>query len=186
MDLEKILEDIIKKKYEDLHPPDVGNKKFSKIKDFEANAIGQIGETFAKEVLSKFAQSIVEEGIIHTQYDIKAKNSQGTDILFEVKTARKGKKNNTFQFNGLNHYYSYDYLLCIGICEDNIKFRIFSKASIKYHHTDRNYYIEEGSQFKKQLVKMNPNNTTNLKLTLKFEDLKDINDIESELTNIFS
>jgi len=36
----------------------------------------------------------------------------------------------------------------------------------------------------KQLVKMNPNNEVNFKLTLNKKELKDINNLENELNNI--
>ncbi len=68
MDLEQTFLKIIEKKHEELNLGQDYNAIFSKIRDFEANAIGQIGEEFLKSVLNSF----------------------------EVKTARKGRTNNTF------------------------------------------------------------------------------------------
>ena len=94
-------------------------------------------------------------------------------IYFEVKTARKGRTNDTFQFNGINPNYNYDYLVCIGITEDELFYRIFLKSSIKYAHKERKHFVEQDN-FKMQLVKMNPNNLVNLKLTIHKKNLYNI------------
>jgi hypothetical protein len=78
---------------------------------------------------------------------------------------------------------NYNYLLCIGICEDAVLFRIFEKKDISYHHKDRKFYIKQGD-FEKQLVSMNPNNQVNLKLTLNLKELFNINYIDKKLTEI--
>ncbi len=62
------------------------NAIFSKIRDFEANAIGQIGEEFLKSVLNAI-DGVINDGIIHDEYDIMTKSG----VSFEVKTARKGR-----------------------------------------------------------------------------------------------
>jgi len=167
-DLEKTLLDIIERKHEELNLGRDYNAKFSKIRDFEGNAIGQIGEEFAKHIIGELT-GIIDDGIIHNEYDIKTANG----ILFEVKTARKGRETNTFQFNGINPNYNYNYLLCIGICEDSIHFRIFEKKEITYIHKDRKFYIKQ-DDFSKQLVQMNPQNQVNYKLTLNLKELFDI------------
>jgi len=179
-DLEGKLQNIIEKKYKELNLGRDYNAKFSKIRDFEANAVGQIGEEFAKIIIKEFTE-IIDDGIIHNEYDIKT----GNDILFEIKTARKGRDNNTFQFNGINPNYNYDYLLCLGICENSIHFRFFSKKDIHYVHKERKHYIEEKG-FKKQLVQMNPQNQVNYKLTLNLKDLYDISQISEQLNSIFT
>ncbi|GAA7706745.1 hypothetical protein HpMMM85_14090 [Helicobacter pylori] len=48
------------------------NAIFSKIRDFEANAIGQIGEEFLKSVLNAI-DGVINDGIIHDEYDIMTK-----------------------------------------------------------------------------------------------------------------
>ena len=168
MDLEQKFLKIIEKKHRELNLGKDYSKKFSKIKDFEANAIGQIGEEYLKSIITE-STNIIDDGIIHNEYDILTK----TGKYIEIKTARKGRKNNTFQFNGINPRYNYDFMICLGICEDKLLYRIFKKTDLKYIHKDRKYFIEQDG-FKKQLVHMNPDNLVNFKLTMSIIDLFDI------------
>lgn len=177
--LEKKLQKIIERKHQELNLGRDYSQKFSKIRDFEGNAVGQIGEEFAKEIIRSFTE-IVEDDIIHNEYDIKTIKG----ILLEIKTARKGRDNDTFQFNGINPRYNYDYLLCLGICENSIHFRIFKKSEIEYRHNQgRKHFIAQGD-FEKQLVKMNPNNEVNFKLTINLRDLFDISRLSEQLQKI--
>ncbi len=91
IDLEQTFLKIIEKKHEELNLGQDYNAIFSKIRDFEANAIGQIGEEFLKSVLNAI-DGVINDGIIHDEYDIMTKSG----VSFEVKTARKGRTNNTF------------------------------------------------------------------------------------------
>ena len=180
MDLDIILQTIIERKHSELNLGKDYNAKFSKIRDFEANAIGQIGEEFAKEIIKELTE-IIDDGIVHNEYDIKTSNG----LLFEIKTARKGRSNDTFQFNGINPNYNYDYLLCVGICEDAIYYRFFSKKNVSYIHKERKFYITQDN-LKKQLVQMNPQNQVNYKLTLNLKDLFEISAIYEKLKLILS
>ena len=178
--LEAKLKEIIERKYYETKLGKNPNAKFAKIGDLEGNAVGQIGEEYAKFLVSQFAE-IVDDGVIHDEYDIQTKNA----VFFEVKTARRGSKNNTFQFNGINPNYNYNYLLCIGICEDAVLFRIFEKKEISYHHKDRKFYIKQGD-FEKQLVSMNPLNQVNFKLTVNLRDLFEISLLSNQLQTILT
>ncbi|GAA9233491.1 hypothetical protein HpHA215_09130 [Helicobacter pylori] len=151
---------------------------FSKIRDFEANAIGQIGEEFLKSVLNAI-DGVINDGIIHDEYDIMTKSG----VSFEVKTARKGRTNNTFQFNSINPRYNYDFLICLGACEDKLLYRIFKKDEINYIHKERKYFMKQ-NEFKKQLVPMNPDNQVNYKLTLNIKELKEITSLIKELERV--
>lgn len=71
--------------------------------------------------MSRFG-SVKNDGTIHDEYDIQMDNN----IKLEVKTARKGN-NDTFQFNGINPAYNYDYLICIGVCPNKILYRILGR-----------------------------------------------------------
>ncbi|MDR2292496.1 MAG: hypothetical protein LBE11_03380 [Prevotellaceae bacterium] len=176
--LEAKLQEIIERKYLETKLGKNPDAKFAKIGDLEGNAVGQIGEEYSKFLISQFVE-IIDDGIIHDEYDIQTKNG----VFFEVKTARKGNKNNTFQFNGINPNYNYNYLLCIGICEDAVLFRIFEKKDISYHHKDRKFYIRQGN-FEKQLVSMNPNNQVNFKLTLNLKELISISLLHDQIQTI--
>ncbi|GHT14990.1 hypothetical protein AGMMS4956_14010 [Bacteroidia bacterium] len=177
-DLEDKLQEIIERKYLEVRLGKNPNAKFAKVIDLEGNAVGQIGEEYAKFLVNRFTE-IIDDGVIHDEYDIQTKNG----VLLEVKTARKGTKNNTFQFNGINPNYNYNYLLCIGICEDAVLFRIFEKKELSYHHKDRKFYIKQGD-FEKQLVAMNPNNQVNFKLTLNLKELLSISLLPNQLQTI--
>lgn len=186
-DLEEIFKKIIEKKYVESGFEKENNEKFSKIKPFEANAIGGIGEEFIKEILSKLTK-ILDEGTIHNEYDVCTESG----VRFEIKTARKGKTNNTFQFNGINPQYNYNYLICIGICFDKIVYRIFEKNNISYKHEkeNRGYVIEQkkdeynNNSINKKLVSMNPGNQVNFKLTLNISEMSDLQNFYVNLKSI--
>jgi hypothetical protein len=177
-DLESALQEIIEQKYREVNKDRNFASKFSKIHDLEGNAIGQIGEKFARMVIREFDE-VIDDGVIrHDEYDIQTKNGK----RFEVKTARQGQRD-TFQFNGINPDYNYDYLLCLGICADSILFRIFLENEIFYNHQQRKRYIEQGA-LKKQLVPMNPGNAVNYKLTLTIKDLFNVSLLLEQLRSI--
>lgn len=52
MNLEDKFLEIIERKHKELNLGKNYNEKFSKVRDFEANAIGQIGEEYIKYVIS--------------------------------------------------------------------------------------------------------------------------------------
>ncbi len=122
---------------------------------------------------------VIYDGIIHDEYDIMTKSG----VSFEVKTAQKGRTNNTFQFNGINPRYNYDFLICLGVCEDQLLYRIFKKDEINYIHKERKYFMKQ-NEFKKQLVPMNPDNQVNYKLTLNIKELKQITNLIKELERV--
>lgn len=114
---------------------------------------------------------------MHDQFDIITKSK----IYIEVKTARKGRTNDTFQFNGLNPEYNYDYLICLGICEDKLLYRLFLKSEMQ--KKDSVYYVTQDN-FMGRLVQMNPGNNVNYKLTIKLRDLYEISHIIEDLTKL--
>ncbi|QQW73777.1 restriction endonuclease [Helicobacter pylori] len=152
MDLEQTFLKIIEKKHKELNLGQDYNAIFSKIRDFEANAIGQIGEEFLKSALNAI------DGVINDT-------------------------NNTFQFNGINPRYNYDFLICLGVCEDQLLYRVFKKDEINYIHKERKYFMKQ-NEFKKQLVPMNPDNQVNYKLTLNIKELKEITNLIKELERV--
>ncbi|BDQ27738.1 hypothetical protein ASB1_14140 [Helicobacter heilmannii] len=118
--------------------------------------------------------------VIHDEYDLL---SQGRKI--EIKTARKGLRNNTFQFNGINPKYNYDYIILLGISANDLLYYIIDKKQDhSYKHKERKDTIRINGK-EKQLVAMNPGNLANYKLTLSLKDLKPIMGFAEELTKIF-
>lgn len=178
MEIKNILLEIIETKYNDIKE----FKRtgiFEKINCFEGNAIGQIGEKFIKEICKNFQIDYEnnENEVIHDEYDIIINNKK-----VEIKTARKGLKNNTLQFNGINPKYNHDYIILLGLQPEKAGFLIISGKEI-YDHKTRSYYLNINGKNKK-LVQMNPDNQVNYKLTLSFNVLKDINEITEELKKI--
>ena len=84
MNLEQKFIEIIERKHRELNLDKDYSQKFSKIRDFEGNAIGQIGEEYIKMIVSEITE-IVDDGVIHNEYDILTKSGK----YIEVKTARK-------------------------------------------------------------------------------------------------
>lgn len=146
---------------------------------FEGNAIGQIGEKFVKSIFDIYQISYTTDTkeIIHDEYDIL---SNGKKI--EVKTARKGLKNDSFQFNGINPNYNYSFIILIGITSSNVLYHIVPKPY--YVHKDRKHIIDISINNQKSLVAMNPGGNVNYKLTLNLKDLKPIDDIANELKSL--
>lgn len=179
-DVNNIMENIINEKYKELNSSSELNDRFVKIKSFEGNAIGQIGENFVKEVFHSYNLPIVDLGkdIVHDEYDLISNNKK-----IEIKTARKGIKNNTFQFNGINPIYNHDYIILIGLTTNHLYYKIINGHSI-YDHTTRKHYLTINN-CRKQLVSMNPGNSVNYKLTLNLSELDDISEFVNELKNIF-
>ena len=178
MSLEEQFIEIIERKHNELNLGKDYSQKFSKIRDFEGNAIGQIGEEYMKLVVSNISP-VQNDATIHNEYDILTESGK----YLEVKTARKGRTNNTFQFNGINPRYNYDYLVCLAVCEDRLLYRIFLKSEMTYIHKERNHFIIQG-EYRRQLVKMNPENQVNLKLTISMSDLFDISNLPNELRTL--
>ena len=126
---------------------------------FEGNAIGQIGEKFIKEVFKalKLPLNELSQEIIHDKYDLL---SNGKKV--EIKTARKGLNNDTFQFNGINPKYNYDYIILLGITTQNVYYYIVDKRrDYTYNHSLRKEFIKINDK-DKQLVAMNPDNQVKL------------------------
>ncbi|WP_324286859.1 type II restriction endonuclease [Helicobacter pylori] len=62
-------------------------------------------------------------------------------------------------------------------------YRIFKKDEIHYIHKERKYFMKQ-SEFKKQLVPMNPDNQVNDKLTLHLKELEEITNLIKELERV--
>lgn len=180
MNVNEMLLKIIEDKHEELLKFKEKSGIFDKISHFEANAIGQIGEKFAKEMFKKCGLKMLEFGeTIHDEFDIALENG----VKIEIKTARKGLKNDTFQFNGINPHYNCDYILCLGLSVEKAYFKLISGAKI-YNHKERKFYLKVDNK-ERQLVAMNPGNQANYKLTLSIKQLDTIDTLETKLKEVF-
>ena len=181
IDVNNIMENIINEKYQELNSVEEENHRFVKIKTFEGNAIGQIGESFVKKVFMSYNIPMQDLGreVVHDEYDLI---SNGKKI--EIKTARKGFNNDSFQFNGINPIYNHDYIFLIGLTTNHLYYKIIDGHSIYDHATRKHYLMVNGNR--KQLVSMNPGNSVNYKLTLRLNDLEDISNFVAELQRLFN
>ncbi len=180
-DINSILKNIIDDKYNEL----IAYKEtgiFDKIHQLEGNAIGQIGEKFIKQIFNKLNIKMKDFGkVIHDEFDICLDDTNETKI--EIKTARKGLKNNSLQFNGINPHYNCKYIICLGLTATAAYFKVISGNKI-YNHKTRHFYLNiDGKE--KQLVSMNPGNTANYKLTLQLSNLEPITDLEITIKELF-
>ncbi|GAA9113230.1 hypothetical protein HpHA162_11500 [Helicobacter pylori] len=66
----------------------------------------------------------------------------------KLKQREKAELTTLFQFNGINPRYNYDFLICLGVCEDKLLYRIFKKDEINCIHKERKYFMKQ-NEFKK-------------------------------------
>lgn len=108
-EINTILKEIIGNKYNELNAYKEQGI-FDKINELEGNAIGQIGERFIKKIFTKLNIKMKDFGdVIHDEFDICLDDDEETKI--EIKTAIKGLKNNSLQFNGINPNYNCKYII---------------------------------------------------------------------------
>lgn len=185
MNVNDILLDIINKKFNELQKYKA-NGIFEKINTFEGNAICQIGEIFVKEIFNKLNIKMKDFGeILHDEFDICLDDDENIQkaTKIEIKTARKGLKNNIFQFNGINPHYNVKYIICLGLCIDDAYFKIISGDKI-YDHKTRSFYLIVEDK-KKKIIAMNPGNQANYKLTLNLNELEKIENFPDKINEIF-
>ena len=107
---------------------------------------GEIGEEFIRRYL---AQNGIEAG--------NGGRTSRTDLRigqlrFEVKTASLGV-NGTFQFNHVRMDRDYDYLLCLGICPDQVVFEMWRKGAVAENRAGRLVRMAEGQAVTYKLTK---------------------------------
>jgi len=130
-------------------------------------------------ILNNFECTTNTKDIIHDEYDILSNNKK-----IEIKTARKGIKNDTFQFNGINPNYNYSFIILIGITSNDVFYNIVPKS--RYIHKGRKHIVDLSNGQQKTLVAMNPGSNVNYKLTLNIKDLKPIEEFIGELKDWLS
>lgn len=115
---------------------------------------GEVGEEFVRIYLGNNGIK-VENGSRVDPTDFRI-----GDIQFEVKTASLGAKG-TFQFNHVRLDRNYGYLLCLGICPNQVVFNMWSKEE-----------VVEGSSGK--LVRMAEGQPVTHKVTKRFSEMHPI------------
>ncbi len=118
---------------------------------------GEIGEDFIRRYLTNSGIEVTIGGrTARTDMRIAGRR-------FEVKTASLGA-NGTFQFNHVRLDRNYAYLLCLGICPNDIVFNMWRKGD-----------VAEG--LAGSLVRMAEGQSVTYKLTKKLSDMMPINSL---------
>ncbi|HEY5329924.1 MAG TPA: hypothetical protein VIJ79_08585 [Acidobacteriaceae bacterium] len=125
---------------------------------------GEIGEEFVRRYL-KEAEIIVSNGRRTSLTDM-----QIAGHAFEVKTASLGA-NGTFQFNHVRMDRKYEYLLCLGICPEEIVFNMWRKGE-----------VAEG--LAGTLVRMAEGQSVTYKLTKKLRDMRPIAALATHIVSL--
>ena len=107
---------------------------------------GAIGEEFIRRFLT-LNDIEVENGGRTSPTDLRVGN-----VRFEVKTASLGA-NGTFQFNHVRMDRDYDYLLCLGICPDQVVFEMWRKGLVAENRAGTLVRMAEGQAVTYKLTK---------------------------------
>ena len=107
---------------------------------------GAIGEEFIRRFLT-LNDIEVENGGRTSPTDLRVGN-----VRFEVKTASLGA-NGTFQFNHVRLDRNYDYLLCLGICPDQVVFEMWRKGLVAENRAGTLVRMAEGQAVTYKLTK---------------------------------
>ncbi len=125
---------------------------------------GEIGEEFVRRYL-KLSKIDALRGLRTSLTDMGILGKK-----LEIKTASLGT-NGTFQFNHIRLDRKYQYLLCLGICPNDIVFGIWSKGD-----------VAEGSAG--TLVRMAAAQSVTFKLTKKLAEMRPIQEMPAEILRL--
>lgn len=126
---------------------------------------GEIGEEFVRRYLKKEGITVGHGGRTSLT-DMKI-----SEHAFEVKTASLGA-NGTFQFNHVRLDRKYEYLLCLGICPEEIVFNMWRKGEVAEGNAGR-------------LVRMAEGQAVTYKITKKRSDMMPIADLPTVLRRLW-
>jgi len=127
---------------------------------------GEIGEEFIRRYLTQNGLE-VSNGNRTSKTDVRVNR-----LKFEIKTASLGA-NQTFQFNHVRLDRDYDYLLCLGICPNEVVFNIWRKGVVAENRAGK-------------LVRMAEGQSVTYKLTKKLSDMMEISKLPSYVIELES
>jgi hypothetical protein len=125
---------------------------------------GEIGEEFVRRYL-EVSKIKCTRGVRTALTDMGILKSH-----LEIKTASLGA-NGTFQFNHVRLDRKYNYLLCIGICPNDIVFEMWRKGD-----------VAEGSAG--TLVRMAEGQSITFKITKKLSEMRPITELPGEIQRL--
>ena len=107
---------------------------------------GAVGEEFVRRYL-EMSSIEVGNGGRTSKTDMRI-----GPLVVELKTASLGA-NGTFQFNHVRMDREYDYLLCLGVCPDNVVFNMWRKGAVAENRAGRLVRMAEGQAVTYKLTK---------------------------------
>ena len=125
---------------------------------------GEIGEEFVRRYLRENGID-AGNGNRTSKIDMRIGGKR-----FEVKTASLGAKG-TFQFNHVRLDRQYDFLLCLGVCPQEIRFAVWRKG-----------VVAEGGAG--TLVRMAEGQAVTYKITKKLRDLQPVEDMPAAIAQL--
>ena len=159
---------------------------YNEAKTISGTDIGDVGEKFIRDLFVEYGYIASQSG--HDEYDILLKSKNENEIKIEIKTAKEGRQNETYQFDGVDPRHNAKFTILLGIANDNLYFNYFKDTDKRWDHSIRSWFVDniEKTTGSKKLVRMSPNNEFSLKLTLSRSSLFLMNDsnIEEFLRNI--
>ena len=141
-------------------------------RDSPVEGYRRLGNTNRGEIGEEFVRRYLKESKIETKRGIRTALTD-MDILkshLEIKTASLGA-NGTFQFNHVRMDRKYDYLLCLGICPQDVVFQIWRKGD-----------VAEGKAG--SLVRMAEGQSITFKLTKKLSEMRPIKEMPGEILRL--
>jgi hypothetical protein len=129
---------------------------------------GAIGEEFVRRYLTKAGIDI--DLPVNHRGRTSLTDMQVAGHSFEIKTASLGA-NGTFQFNHVRLDRSYHYLLCLGICPNEIVFTMWRKGEVAEDNAGH-------------LVRMAEGQSVTWKLTKKLSDMRPIADLPTSIVSL--
>ena len=107
---------------------------------------GEIGEEFVRRYLVHHGIN-VGNGNRTSKTDLRIEGRR-----FEIKTASLGA-NRTFQFNHIRMDRDYHYLLCLGVCPNDVVFNVWRKGDVAENKAGRLVRMAEGQAVTYKLTK---------------------------------
>ena len=132
----------------------------------------RLGNTNRGEIGEEFVRRYLHESKIEVTRGLRTALTD-KDILkshLEIKTASLGA-NGTFQFNHVRMDRKYDYLLCLGICPNDIVFGIWRKGD-----------VAEGRAG--TLVRMAEGQSITFKITKKLSEMRPVKEMPAEIERL--
>lgn len=131
----KIFQQIVDEELErQAEESDWAGAPFEGIRKLQVDPRGQVGEKFIATLLEKLGHQVEYSNVTDARnkhWDLKVDGR----VNLEIKTASRGKKQKTFQHEGLERNRQYDVILLLDIAPDEIYMSMYTHASFPWSGT---------------------------------------------------